>query len=449
MEKRGEPNKAVMIMTRVVVCVLIIAIGVIAKFKLAEMKKPPTAADNGEQALKVEVMEAQPKDWPVIITGTGSARAKDMVKLAPEVGGKVIRVHPDLEVGKRIPKGEILFEIDPTNYQSSYEVAAATAAQTQKTIERLEKQQSIDSERLNTIIRNRDISQAEYERVRSLFEKSKVGTQSGMDKAESAYNSAKDMAAQLSLAVDLYPIQIQEARSSLESAHARLRTAKADLDRTKVVAPFNGRVVTKALDPGQFVQPGAAVLTLADDSILEIHVPVDSRDARDWLRFKDQPDSRDAAWFAKLEQVPCEIRWTEDKNGHYWEGILDRVVAFDNKTRTLTVSIMVPAEKALSRDSEQLPLVEGMFCAVSIPGKTMHGVMAIPRWAVSFKNTVYINKDGRLKTMPVTVARVQGEDAYISLGLESGNQVVVTRLADPLENSLLEILDLKKGETAS
>ncbi|MBI9076039.1 MAG: efflux RND transporter periplasmic adaptor subunit [Desulfatibacillum sp.] len=449
MEKRGEPNKAVMIITRVVVCALILWAGAAAKSILTAMKTPPKAAENGERALKVEVMEVQPDDRLVIITGTGSAKAKDMVKLAPEVGGKVIRVHPDLEEGKRIPRGEILFEIDPTNYQSAYEVAAATVAQTNNTIERLQKQQSMDSERLKTIARNRDLAKAEYERVRTLFEKSKVGTQSGLDRAESAFNSAADMADQVSLAVDLYPIQIQETRSALESARARLRTAKADLERTKVRAPFDGRVVAKAIDPGQFVQPGAPVLTLADDSVLEIHVPLDSRDARDWLQFKENAGLQDTAWFGSLVQAPCEIRWTEDKNGHYWEGILDRVVAFDNKTRTLTVSVQVPGEKALSRDGDQLPLVEGMFCAVNIPGKTMQGVMELPRWAVSFENTVYISNDLRLKTVPVTVERVQGETAYISQGLAPGDQVVTTRLIDPLENSLLEILNRQEGDNAS
>ncbi|SHJ65531.1 RND family efflux transporter, MFP subunit [Desulfatibacillum alkenivorans DSM 16219] len=449
MEKRSEPNQKVMVVTRVVLCILILAIGVGAFLFFSAMKKPPKEAENLEKAIKVELQTARMIDKSVSITGTGPAKVKDMVKIAPEVGGKVVSVHPDLELGRRIPKGEILFEIDPVNYQAAYDVAAATVDQTRKTIERLKKQQAIDTERLATIIRNRDLARAEYERVRTLFEKNKVGTQSGVDKAESAYNQAVDQADQVGLAVDLYPIQIQETYSALESAKARLKTAKADLERTRVRAPFDGRVVSKNLEAGQFIQPGAAILTLADDSVLEIHVPIDSRDARDWLRFKKQEGPRDAAWFGALEQVPCEIRWTEDKNGHYWEGVLDRVVAFDNKTRTLTVSVKIPAEKALSKDDDQLPLVEGMFCSVSIPGKIMQGVVELPRWAVSFENTVYVANDKRLNTAPVKVVRIQGEKAYVSEGLQEGDQVIVTRLIDPLENSLLEVMNENKGDAAS
>ena len=73
------------------------------------------------------------------------------------------------------------------------------------------------------------------------------------------------------------------------------------------------------------------------------------------------------------------------------------------------------------------------------PGKIMPGVVALPRWAVSFENTVYVARGNRLKTVPVRVARIQGEEAFIAEGLQEGEQVIVTRLVDPLENALLTI----------
>jgi hypothetical protein len=80
-----------------------------------------------------------------------------------------------------------------------------------------------------------------------------------------------------------------------------------------------------------------------------------------------------------------------------------------------------------------------MFCLVEIPGKSMQQVIALPRWAVSFENTVYVARDQRLKTVAVRVARIQGDRAYISEGLQDGEQIIVTRLVDPLENTLLKI----------
>jgi len=174
---------------------------------------------------------------------------------------------------------------------------------------------------------------------------------------------------------------------------------------------------------------------------LEILVPLDSRDARQWLRFDGQ-QSGTTAWFQNVARTPCTIRWTESPGAHAWEGFLDRVVKFNQTTRTLTVAVKIPAADAIAGD-QSLPLVEGMFCSVDIPGRPMENVYRLPRWAVSFSNTVYIVRDNRLKTVPVTVVRSQGEETFVSAGLSGGDRVITTRLVDPLENSLLDVSDDK------
>jgi hypothetical protein len=178
---------------------------------------------------------------------------------------------------------------------------------------------------------------------------------------------------------------------------------------------------------------------MADDTVLEIQVPLDSRDVRKWLRFGDAEPTAAGAWFGQPETVECRVRWTEDKEGHVWQGTLHRVVAFDQKTRTITVAVRIQAAAARSENGG-LPLVEGMFCAVEIPGQDLPNAFQVPRSAVSYTNTVFLAQGDRLKTRPVQVARVDGDDAYITGGLSNGEKVIVTRLVDPLENSLLEIL---------
>ncbi len=69
----------------------------------------------------------------------------------------------------------------------------------------------------------------------------------------------------------------------------------------------------------------------------------------------------------------------------------------------------------------------------------MRNVVRLPRWAVSFQNTAYIVRENRLKTVPVQTARVEGETTFVSSGLNPGDVVIVTRLVDPLENTIVEI----------
>ena len=431
------------VILRIVICLIILLLGVGVMAKLSQMKKPPAEAVFKERPMRVQGLTAHPEDVNVFINGYGEVQALDIVNIAPEVSGRIVHVHARLEVGEVIPKGETLFKIDDQTYRATHADARASVAQMKASIQRLEKQYKLDLQRQKTIERNRELSRKEYERVKKLFEKNKVGTLSGVDQAEQAYNAASDSADQMARQIALYPIQIKEAESTLASARARLTLAEINLKRCKVAAPFEGRVKSADLEVDQFVSPGQIVLVLADDSLMEIHVPVDSRDAKEWLLFKARDNNMKNAWFAGLEPVACRIRWTENPEGNVWEGRLHRVVIFKQQTRTLTIAVRIDAENATRSTEAGLPLVEGMFCSVQIPGKKLENVFRLPRWAVTFDNRVYIaNAENRLQTVPVSVARTEGDTIYISEGLAAGDTVITTRLIDPLENALLAV-DLK------
>ena len=359
------------------------------------------------KAKKVEVIEVEQEDVPLFITGYGEVKALNVVPIAPEVPGKIIMIHPRLEVGEIIPKGEVLFKIDPKDYITIRNTSRKS---------------------LKILKRSQELAKKEYERIRFLFEKNNVGTQLGVEKAEKAMLSAADLTNQIA--------QV-------------LETTETNLKRCEVRAPFNARVKSVLLEEGQYVTPGQNVITLADDAVLEIQIPLDSRDVRKWLRFEGEKTNGKIAWFSALEPVPCKVSWTENNNGQTWDGQLHRVVKFDQQTRTLTVAVRVGAETAIKKNIPSLPLVEGMFCSVKIPGRTLHNVFQLPRQAVSFENTVYIAVGNRLKTVPVKVARVEGENAYVADGLKDGDMVVTTRLIDPLENTLLEITNKSKKDSQS
>ncbi|MDL1964710.1 MAG: efflux RND transporter periplasmic adaptor subunit [Deltaproteobacteria bacterium] len=404
-EKAKKP--AMVVLISIVVSIIVLIVGVMGMKMLASMKTPPAVARNGERPLRVETMQVKQEDIPVFITGYGEVKTFNVVPIAPEVTGKIVKIHSRLEAGEIIPKGELLFKIDPKDY--------LTIRKTGR-------------KRLKILERSHDLAKNEYERVRILFEKNNVGTLVGVEAAENAMLSASDLTNQIA--------QI-------------LETAETNLERCEASAPFNARIKSVSLEKGQYVTPGQNVVTLADDSVLEIQVPLDSRDSRKWLRFREDKTNGKAAWFSSLEQVPCQISWTENNNGQTWDGQLHRVVKFDQQTRTLTVAVRVYAETAVKKNPQSLPLVEGMFCLIKIPGRTLNSVFRLPRQAVSFENTVHLAVDNRLKTVPVKVARMEGENVYVHSGLIAGDMVVTTRLIDPLENALLEITNNSQKEKQS
>lgn len=429
--------------------VTILLVGVGGLVGLRMLRQQPAQADTRERSLYVEAIRVAPEREPVVIDGYGTARSRRTASIAAEVAGAIIEVHPRLDAGEVIAAGETLFVVDPRTYEAQLEDARANVGQAKSRINRLELQYNTDRERLATLERTRDLALTEYERLRDLFEKDQVGTLSGVEQAEQNYNGARDRVDLLKSQLDVYPVEISEAKSSLAAAEAKVAQVSLSLERTRVKAPFDGRVRSHSVALGQYVSPGNPVVTLADDSLLEVSVPLNSRDARDWLRFAEERPDAESAWFAALAPVECRVRWTEDES-HYWTGTLHRVEEMSEETRTLTVVVRVEGERAYSADPDQLPLVDGMFCEVSIPGKEMRDVFRLPRSAVTFEGTVYVSDNNRLRTVPVVLAREQDGFAFIREGLEAGDIVLVTRLVSPLENSLLGVtmVEIEPKESA-
>ncbi len=393
------------VIIRVIACLLILLIGFGGFTFLKGRKKAPAQAKVTERPLKVEAVAAAFIDVPVMIEAHGELRSIRMVDIAAEVAGTVMEVHPRLQTGEVIPKGELLFAIDDRDYRTEYES---------------------NKVRLAILTRDKELTQNELMRVRTLFEKNKVGTRAGVEKAEQSANNTADRMAQV---------------------RQVMVRAGINLERCRVTAPFTCRITRKNIEKGQYAAPGKVVLGLADDSVLELEVGVESRDAFAWLQFaakKERITAAPEAWFSKLSPVQCTVSWTEDSRNQA-VALVDRVSLFDEKTRTVKVVLRIDSHQ-FSEKSTFLPLVAGMFCRVEIPGRPLQQVVELPRWAVSFENTVYVVRDGRLETTPVRVVRVQNNKAYISEGLDPEDMVITTRLVNPLERSLVQISNQSGGE---
>jgi HlyD family secretion protein len=157
-------------------------------------------------------------------------------------------------------------------------VAAAQAAQTQ-----LDQAKS-DYDRYTALFNEGVVSAAEYDRIGTIYKTA----QSALDQAQTQVTSAKE---RLSLAQEgPRPEQIDQARAILEQAQAgydlvvagpraetidqaqarvdiagkQVDQAKQQLEYTKLTAPYDGTVMSKAAEPGEYLNPGAPVVTIAE-----------------------------------------------------------------------------------------------------------------------------------------------------------------------------------------
>ncbi|MCP4158613.1 MAG: efflux RND transporter periplasmic adaptor subunit [Deltaproteobacteria bacterium] len=384
-----------LIIARVAICSAILLFGVLVMVGLGAMKRPPAKKVIKERPVNVEAITAVREDVSVLITGFGEVASLNSVDISPEVSGKVAYIHPNLEMGGIIKMGEVLFKIDPEDYKNSVDV---------------------NQKRFKTLKRTLELSKKEYLRTKELFEKSNTGTLSNVESVEQTYNSNKDQ---------------------LDQIENTLKTARLNLKRCTIAAPFDARVSYVAIEKGQYVTTGSKLTTLSDDSVLEIELPVGSLEAKKYLGFDDNKDSKNIVWFNNIKKTQCEVIWTGD-NKTKSRGILDRVIKFDSQTRTVYLAVRI---KAGEENSENFPIVDGMFVKVLIPGKTIENVIKVPRNSISYENTVYVSKNNRLLTVPVEVVKTDDDYAIISSGIEPGDIVVTSKLVSPLENALLNVQD--------
>ena len=376
---------------RLFLCTVILVAAVAGFIVLKNMKKPPAQTAEVERPLMVEGVEVKYSDFPVRISGFGEVRSRSVISISAEVSGKVKAIHSRLEVGEIVEKGEVLIALDDRDQRLEYATAEA---------------------RLKILQRDHELAVKEYERLKSLYESSKTGSLSSVEKAEKGVNAIADRISQVELARE---------------------SAKLRLERSVIRAPFTCRITEVMVEPYEYVTPGKKLMTVTDDADLEIVVSLDSRDVINWLEFDPENGAASSSWFAPLVNRECVVEWTED-NTVQAKGKVDRIVRFDPKSRTILVAIRLE-----DYPDKVVPVVDGMFCKATIPGLMFEKVVVLPRHAVSFENTIYVAVDNRLQTRPVKVGRLEQEQAVVTGGVSPGEIVVTTRLEQPLENTLLSV----------
>ena len=211
--------------------------------------------------------------------------------------------------------------------------------------------------------------------------------------------------------------QLAAAQARLEADKADLRKALLHLERTKLKAPFAGRVGEENVDVGQYVSPGQTLGSLYSTEAAEIVVPLEGGD----LFWFDVPaftstDGRGAPAVIRASLAGRELSWPGKVVRT--EGRLDE--------RTRMIHVVVRVDKPYAR---RPPLVFGLFVTVEIEGRNLHNCTVIPRGALHQGNVVWVlDQESRLRFRKVEVARVQGDDVVVTKGLEDGEAVVTTPL---------------------
>lgn len=179
--------------------------------------------------------------------------------------------------GDRAKQGDVIAQLDPATYQSGYDLAVARRDAAKAQLDVLlagTRPEDIDEARANLAAAQASLANAEasFERQKSLAA-TNATTKQLLDDARMALDSGRAKVDQMQVLLTKAlngprAEDIDAARAQLRAAEATVDLSRTQLDRTKLVAPANGTIMTRVIEPGTVVLPAANVYSMAlDDEV--------------------------------------------------------------------------------------------------------------------------------------------------------------------------------------
>ncbi len=341
----------------------------------------------------VRVQQVAFESVDLTVSSQGTVQPRTTSQLVPEIAGTVIEVSPAFAVGGFFEEGDVLLRIDPYDYQQALIAAQSQLAQAQLRLA----QEEAEAE----------VARREWEEI------------------------GQGAATPLTLRLP----QVEDARAAVASAEAAIDRARRDLERADVLAPYAGRVQTKDVDVGQFVNRGTAVGRIYAVDSAEVRLPLPD----DELAYVDVPMS----YRGTRQQAGPAVTLSADFAGrrYSWEGRIVRTEGeIDPVSRMVHVVAEVDDPYAPGPDPTRPPLAVGMFVEAEIAGRRVDDVVVLPWAALNGRDRVLVVDDaGRLRYRQVEILRSTTEDVLVSGGLAAGERVSISALDAVIEGMAVQI----------
>ncbi|NOZ14090.1 MAG: efflux RND transporter periplasmic adaptor subunit [Acidobacteria bacterium] len=349
--------------------VLIVAVGILILFLFIKFRPHPPKLKVKAEGPLVSVEIVRIKNRPIIVTGSGTVRPEHAVSLTPQVSGKIVSVSPNFVTGGFFKKGELLLGIEKNDYQIALKRAKAQ-------------------------LLARDV---EYQKAMRQAKIAKKDWDSVMATILKDPSLVPDQ-------LTLYIPQLKAAKAALSSAKADVELAELNLARTDIRAPFNGRLLTKEADIGQFVTMGKPVANIFSTDVLDVVVPLTAGDAA-------------------LFDIPCKAE-VESNFGQTTHRYTAKAVRTEGELDPASRMVHVVVQVA-HPFSFRVPLENGAYVNVRFTGRRVESVRLTPR--VVRDNKVWIVKNKKLRILPVHII-YRTDDAVFVTGVPDKAAVITSTL---------------------
>jgi len=287
-------------------------------------------------------------------------------EIRAEVSGYITNIY--VSDGAFVSKGQRLYEIDRTRYQAAVDQAKANLEIAKANLDRVQK---------------------DLQRYQTLAEKDAIAKQT----------------------LDYATTDVSNQKAQVQAAEAALTTAKTNLQRSVIVAPFSGNIGISQVRNGALVSAGTTLLnTISSTNPITVEFQINERDIAEFSKL--QSGNADAQIYVTL---PDGSRFEE----------VGRITTMDRAVDSQTGTIKVRA--SFSNNSNVLRA--GMNATLNVESKSKEEQLVIPYKAVFEQlgtfNVYAVNDSSKVELKQVALGHKIDDKIVVTSGLEAGQKIVV------------------------
>ncbi len=428
MEKSSGVKKVTSFFLRFLRVIVVLVIAIALAKLLISLKKEPEKKEIIKTPPSVKVMQATPVSKVMTVDAYGTVKPRKLVKIAVEVPGRIDYIHPSFIEGGVIEKGEVLIGIDQRSYKLDRQTGQVRIRQAKTAIESLK--QDIKNLRNDILLSkaNVNLTQKELKRITALSE-NQYASKNSLDKAEQQYLQAKIALQNINNRLSLTDTLMGQKTASLSMAQVDFQKADLALDKTQIRSDFNGFVLDKFAEKGEYVNPGQALGSIYQKGSLDVDVRIPLEKMK-WIGASFEN--------GKTPDAKVMVANFEGMKSFVWNAKVVRVKAkIDEKTRTLpmTLEILTPDVKI----KNIFDLKPGTFVKCSIVGERYENIFVLPRYLLKRDDILFTVNGNHLKMKKVNVLRKFEDEIYINKGLAPGDKIIFSPLPGAIEGMELTI----------
>ena len=424
-----------------------VILGIIVIVLLKQNSPAPQQNPAQEITKAVRILSLPQLTVTPMAIGYGTVRPVSTWEAIAQVEGIVLEKHPKLAKGSIIEKGSVLFQIDPVDYELHISQIEADILTTQAQVKELDIKLENTQASLAIEKRSLELSKNELKRLKKLLKKSSV-SHSDFEAQERSMLAQQQSVLSQSNSLNLIPSQRALLDAQLQQKQSQLKQAQRDLQNTKIIMPFTGRISSNNVEIAQYVRIGNTLTTADALDKVEIEVQIPISYFRGLIYSDKKINLLDhSAKGHNLELgIKAQVVLKEGNLSTVWDARFARMTdTLDPKTRTIGVIVEVDNPYDSVTPGSKPPLIKGFFVEVHLQGASRANSLIVPRSALHNQQLYLVNDQNRLEIKKIHIELFQPEFAIIknikqdngNKPISAGDKLIISDLVPAIKGMLL------------